>query len=67
MMVRAILNRGGMAIAEFPIEVDGPGDFEAGVNAAYRAFRTNYPDVSLFDDDVSVTFDKVEASDAQRP
>lgn len=60
MMVKAVLHKGDKVLGEFPILVEGPGDLSAGAKEAYTEFRKAFPSLSLFEEDVRVSYEKIE-------
>ena len=58
MKAKAIFMMQGKVVVEYPIQINGPGDLGDGAREAFEAFRKQFPDVSFFDNDVSVKFDK---------
>jgi hypothetical protein len=60
MMARAIFLQNGTSIAEFPIEIDGPGDLGDGAKKAFAEFRSQFPKLSLLDHGMVVRFAKME-------
>ncbi len=59
MLVKAVFYR-AQTLGEFPINVKGPGDLRTGAREAFEVFRAQFPEVSLFDDNVRVSFEKLE-------
>jgi hypothetical protein len=58
MLVRALLLRKGVLIAELPISVEGPDDIVRAAKVAYSEFRHEFQGVSLFDEDVRIKFER---------
>jgi hypothetical protein len=58
MLVRALLLRKGVLVAELPISVEGPDDIVRAAKVAYNEFRHEFHGVSLFDEDVRIKFER---------
>lgn len=66
MLIKAVLWKAGKILGEFPIQVEGKGDLAAGTKEAFEAFRKALPNLSLFDDDVRVSYEKMDDDVANR-
>lgn len=60
MLIKAVFHKGHKVLGEFPILVEGEGDLSAGAKEAYAEFRRAFPSLSIFDEDIRVTFEKLE-------
>ena len=59
-IVRA--EKGGHVLAQSEAQLKGGDDPMTGARRAFKAFRTEHPNVSLLDEDVVLRFVKVEAA-----
>jgi hypothetical protein len=54
---KVVFLQAGEPIGEYPVPLT---DIDSGVKAAFDEFRRAFPDLSLFDSDIAVRFEKLE-------